>query len=393
MIGAASDVRPPPVDALLAAAQETTGLDDFGRPSFREGLEVFLESMARDAALTETGSDELLATIGARLRNRLQIEAWYGAHPELDDEVVDRPLFITGLPRTGSSALANLLSIEPQFRGLRMWEQEPACPPPVLGEELGDPRRVAAARGMEELQARDPRQMVMHLYELDATTEDVWLLGLESKAQTCTAPVFGFHAWWRDCDMRPAYRYQLRAIRLLQSRRPPNRWLFKAPHYAFHLEAVCDAYPDARFVITHRDPGVAVPSWCSLVQSRYPTGSAERFDAAALGPYLAHHQLIGMSRAMAARERLGEHRVLEVHHRDFVAAPIETVERVYGFVGLELDDEVRARMRVWVGDNRPHARGVHQYAAEQFGLSADGLRTQFAEYIDRYAISREERSP
>jgi hypothetical protein len=390
VIGAASDVRPPTVEGLLAAAREDTQLDDFGGMSFLEGLEVFLDSMARDAALTATGSDELIATVGARLRNRLQIEAWYRAHPEIEDQVVDRPLFITGLPRTGSSALANLLSIEPEFRCLRMWEQEPACPPPVLGAEADDPRRVAAARGMEELQARDPRQMVMHLYELDATTEDVWLLGLEAKAQTCTAPVFGFHAWWRDCDMRPAYGYQRRAIRLLQSRRPPNRWLFKAPHYAFHLDAVCDAYPDARFVVTHRDPGVALASWCSLVQSRYPTGSAERIDAAALGPYLAHHQEIGMQRAMAARERLGEHRFLDVHHDEFVAAPIDTVARVYDFVGLDLEPAVLGPMRTWVDSNRPHARGVHEYTAAQFGLDAERLRAQFAEYIDHYGIRREE---
>ena len=392
MIGAASDVRPPTVDALLAAARDDTQLDDFGGTSFLEGLEVFLESMARDAALTATGSDELVATIGGRLRNRLQIEAWYRTHPEIEDQVVDRPLFITGLPRTGSSALANLLSIEPQFRCLRMWEQEPACPPPVLGAEADDPRRVAAARGMEELQARDPAQLVMHLYELDATTEDVWLLGLESKAQTCTAPVFGYHAWWRDCDMRPAYRYQRRAVLLLQSRRPPNRWLFKAPHYAFHLDAVCDAYPDARFVVTHRDPAVALPSWCSLVRSRYPTGSTDRIDVTALGPYLVQHQVIGMHRAMAARGRLGEHRFLDVHQREFAAAPIETVERVYDFVGLDLAGDVAERMRTWVDGNRPHARGVHHYTAAEFGLDESGLRAAFAEYIDRYGIRGEERS-
>jgi hypothetical protein len=244
---------------------------------------------------------------------------------------------------------------------------------------------------MEELATRDPRQMVMHLYELDATTEDVWLLGLEAKAQMCTAPVFGFHAWWRDCDMRPAYAYQRRAIRLLQSRRPPNRWLFKAPHYAFHLEAVCDAYPDARFVVTHRDPGVALPSWCSLVQSRYPTGSAERIDATALGPYLAHHQEIGMHRAMAARERLGEHRFLDVRHDEFVAAPIETVQRVYDFVGLDAATDVLEYMRAWVDENRPQARGVHEYTAAQYGLDPRGLRAQFGEYVSRYEIRREER--
>jgi hypothetical protein len=373
----------------MALARERTGLHDFGTGSFREGLERFLASMAQDAELTREGADQLLATLVARLCNRLQIEDWYRAHPEIEQLAVEQPLFITGLPRTGTSALANMLSLEPAFRCLRAWEQEPACPPPTLELELADPRRLAMQRQLREMREQHPEQMVMHLYELDAATEDPMLLGLEFKAQTCTAPTFGYHAWWRDCDMRPAYAYQRRVIRLLQSRRPPNRWLFKAPHYAFHLPAVLDAYPDARFVITHRDPVKALPSWASLVLSLYPPGSVERIGAARVGPHLAAHQAIGMRRAIDARRRLGQQRFLDVHQRDFTADPMGTVARVYAFAGLRLAAGTRERMEAWSRENRPGAHGVHRYTPEQFGLDAEGLRKQFEFYTDAYGIPLE----
>jgi hypothetical protein len=282
-----------------------------------------------------------------------------------------------------------MMSLQPALRCLRVWEQEPACPPPVLVEEETDPWRLAAQSRLAEMQRTNPDSMLMHLYELDSTAEDPMLLGLEFKAQTCTAPTFSYHAWWRDCDMGPAYSYQKRVVKLLQSRRPPNRWLFKAPHYCFHLEAICAAYPDARFVITHRDPVKAIPSSASFTATLYTTGSLERVGTERLGRHLAEHQAIGMRRMIEARARIGEDRFIDIHQRDFVADPMAVIERVHAFADLGLDADTRAKMIAWSQENRPGAFGKHKYTPEQFGLTSAGIRKQFEFYTDKYNIPLE----
>lgn len=377
------------VDAIVAEARATTGLSDFGPDTFREGLTVLLRCLAETDALTPAGHDKVRSSIVGRLTNRLQIEEWYRAHPWIADQSVDRPVFVTGLPRSGTTALANVMSIDHRFRGMRWWEQEPACPPPVLASEELDPRRVAFRDHLSRMQREQPEQMAMHLYELDSATEDPALLGLELKEQLCTVPVFRYHEWWRECSMRETYAYHLRAVKLLQSQRGPNRWLFKAPHYLFHLDAVLDAYPDACFVITHRDPVKAIPSWASLVTSLYPPGSLERVGPHRVGPHLAAHQVVGLEHAARARRSMRDDQVLDVHQQDFAREPIPTLDRIYRFLGLELDDETRDRMARWMEGNRPGAHGVHRYGPEQFGLSTAQLRHDFAFYTDTHSVPLE----
>ncbi len=380
----------PAPQALMDLAQARTGLNDFGSPSFMVGLESFLKCIADEAEkFTQAGVDRLTAGFVDRLSQRLLIENWYAQHPEIENEQPELPLMITGLPRTGTSAFASILSIEPAFRCTRPWEQAAPVPPPNLATEHDDPRRLGMQRRMEAMQKEQPEQTVMHLHELDSTSEDVPLLQLEFRAQSFTAPVLGYHRWWRAHDMRAAYAYQRRVIKLLQSRRPPNRWLFKAPHYVFHLEDLCAAYPDARFVITHRDPIKTLPSWASLLTSLFPPGSRERVSMAEYGAHIADHQAIGMRRMMDARARIGEDRFLDVHHHVFVADPMGELARVYDFIGLPFPQETQARMRDWSAQNRPGAHGKHVYTAAQFGIDERAVREQFAFYTDAYNVRLE----
>jgi hypothetical protein len=380
----------PTTEALMAQARERTGLADFGPPTFRDGLDRFLASIGEEAhRFTDAGVARLAAGFVDKLSARLRVEDWYARHPEVEDEAPRRPLLITGLPRTGTSAFASILSIEPAFRCLRAWEQAAPVPPPMLETEAEDPRRLATKKALEAMQRDDPASMTMHLHELDSTTEDVPLLQYEFKAQTFTAPVFGYHAWWRESDMRPAYAYQRRIVKLLQSRRGPDRWLFKAPHYVFHLPAVMSAYPDARFVVTHRDPVKTLPSWASLLSSLYPPGSRELVPPQVLGAKVIEHQAIGMRRMIEARARIGEDRFLDIHHHAFVADPIGVLQRVYDFAGLALAPETEARMRAWSEENRPGAHGKHVYTAAQFGMDVDEIRERYRFYTDTYDVRLE----
>ena len=299
---AASSMKPttsryPSAEALMADATETTGLTDFGPGDFREGLDVLLESLARDADLSPATDASVVDDLHRRLVNRLEVEAWYRDHPELSELPVRGPIDINGLPRTGTTALANMMSLDPQFRCLRQWEQMQPCPPPTTEGEATDPRRLQLARENEQL---SPELKAMHLYEVDATVEDTWLLGMAFHGQQYTVPVYGYHAWWRTADLTPTFRYHRRVVTLLQSQRPPDLWLFKAPHHNFDLEAIVAAYPDARFVMTHRDPAKSVPSWASIVSTIFPESQAPR-DLHRVGREVSEHLRVGVEHAIAAR--------------------------------------------------------------------------------------------
>jgi hypothetical protein len=375
----------PKSSELLDEAQTVTGLADFGAGDFREGLDVLLASLDVDSGLSPSAAAGAVDILRRRLVNRLEIEEWYRTHPELDELTIEGPVSVTGLPRTGTTALGNLLSLDDQFRPLRIWEQAKPCPPPRLNQEANDPRRVATVK---EFAAVPPEMKAIHIFEVDASTEDTEVLGLGFRAQQMTMPVFGYHDWWRDTDMRDTYAYHRRVAVLLQSQRPPNRWLFKCPHQKFHLEDFLTAYPDARFVMTHRDPAKVVPSYTNFVEALFPAQWRAEHDPATLGRHISNHLRVGMERAIDARARIGEDRFLDVHHREFIRDTAGTFARIYDFLGLDLRPQVQDAMRAWQRENGS-AHGAHRYSAEQYGLSVDQIRSDYDFYIRHFDVELE----
>ncbi|OCC23456.1 hypothetical protein MB02_11650 [Croceicoccus estronivorus] len=371
---------------MLAGAVRRTKLSDFSGDDFVEGLEVLLDSLARDVPYEAADRAKAIELIRRRLDNRLRIEAWFKANPEVESAPIEAPVSIVGLPRTGTSALGNVMSRDPQFRCLRPWEQMQPCPPPRIEEEATDPRRIAYTAFVDRLLREEPEQAAMHLWDPEATMEDTEVLGLQFRAQQMTMPVFSYHAWWRGQDMRRTFTYHARVARLLQSSRPPNRWLFKAPHHKFHLDHMLDAYPDIRFIFTHRDPGKSVPSYASFVSSLYPAGVVASIGKARIGREVHKHLLSGMHAAMAARAKLGPERFFDVHHAEFVADPMGVLERIYAWLGLPLSDDTSAKFERWHAENASGAHGAHRYAAEDYGLSADAIRADYADYIRAFDI-------
>ncbi|MDT5092233.1 MAG: hypothetical protein QOH60_1596 [Mycobacterium sp.] len=369
----------------MDAAKQQSGLDDFGPGDFRDGLDVLLDSLERDGDLDPAADSRVIDDFRRRLVNRLEVEAWYRSHPEIEQLGVAGPVDINGLPRTGTTALANMMSLDPQFRCLRGWEQTKPCPPPITDSETDDPRRIAAAEFNEQLPAE---AKALHLYDLDATMEDTELLGMAFHGQGYTLPVYSYHAWWRHANLWPTYRYHRRVVKLLQSQRPPDLWLFKAPHHMFHLEAIVDAYPDARFVMTHRDPAKVVPSYVSTVNMFFPPPDGER-DMRRLGREVSGHLCDGMHNTIAARDRLGEDRFSDVHHVDLVADPFGELQRVYEFLDLPLQDNVLRAISDWQHRNRQGAHGVHRYTAVEFGLDAARIRRDYDFYIERFGVTVE----
>jgi hypothetical protein len=387
--GMADALKYPSPEALMARASETTGLTDFGPDAFQEGLAMLLHSLEREANLDPRSQAQMLGTISRRLESRLEIADWRRAHPEIAALPVPGMVSIMGLPRTGTTALVNMMSLDDDVRCLRAWEQVRPCPPPIAGEDQEDPRRLAAIAQHDAAARAYPERMALHLFEPDATEEDIEVLGTDFKAQQLLLPMFSYHAWWRDLDMRSAFEYHRGVLQLLQSRRPPNRWLLKAPAHTFHLPSIVHAYPDARFIMTHRDPAKCVVSSVSFVSAMAPPGVGIHKGPEELGRQHAAHLRIGVERAIAARAQIGEDRFFDVHHREFVADPFGTLERIYRFLGRELRPHVRQKMQAWHAANQSGAHGRHRYTAEQFGLSTAQLHSDFDFYMRRFDIPAE----
>ena len=379
--------RYPTPEALLAEATEASGgLTDFGPGDFRDGLDRLLDSLERESDLSPATDADVVGAFRRRLVNRLEVEAWYAEHPEIEQLTLRGPIDINGMPRTGTTALCQMLSLDPQFRSLRGWEQSKPCPPPTLETEARDPRRLEL---LASNAAVSPELAAKHTFDADATVEDTELLGMAFHGQQFTLPVFGYHEWWRHADMTSTFEYHERVVKLLQSRRPPDLWLFKAPHHNYCLEAIAGAYPDVRFVMTHRDPAKSIPSWASLVSSIFPPPDGER-DMIRLGHEVSKHLRVGVENAIDARARLDDSRFLDLHHRQLVADPMGTVRRVYEFLELELEPSVEQTISDWQQENRSGAHGTHQYTAEQFGLSAEQIRSDYDFYIQHFDVAVED---
>ena len=272
---------------------------------YREGLERTVEALNSEAGLNELGNVIQHATISNALIQRLRIEDTYKQHPEIDDQEIEGPVFVIGLPRTGTTALSQLVAADPQFRSLRTWESQACTPPPEAATQHTDPRIAAAAEGIAMMDEMFPRMRTMMSSEPEAATECQDLMGMSFRTFHFDGVVRvpGYLSWLMQCDMRETYTYHRRVLKLLQWHCPPNLWHLRTPVHMFSLDALVEAYPNARFLWSHRDPAKVLGSVCSLIQY-VRSWSSDRDDAEELGA----EQLDSWSEAIAPCDRLPQAR-------------------------------------------------------------------------------------
>ena len=371
--------------AYLDEAVRRTGLSDFGPGDFEGPLERLLQSVHDESRLTELGRAALDGNIVAHLVTRLKVEAWYAKAPEIDDEQLDDVVFIIGLPRTGSTVLGQLLSLNPETRYLRRWEAAEPCPPPDASVP-DDPRIAQAEARIEHFERLIPRytEVLPHSGANDLEEDNILLEpsyvspGWEA-AFRCPSYID-----WLLSDERnftDGYRYHRRIVKLLQWRWPAKRWLLRAPTHTLSIDALHEAYPDARYVWTHRDPLAVLTSVSSLL-AMVREAFVENPEPAELGPIVTANWAQGTRRAMAFRSRVGERRFFDVAHREQLRDPSGIVRGVHDWLGWttspSFDDDV-ARWR----EEKP--RGVHAPDPASFGIDPNEVRARFADYTERFA--------
>jgi hypothetical protein len=379
-------------DSLMTTARADTGLEDFGADDFVERLEILCRALRQEARLNPAGVLAQSVFVTGLLRNRLLLEDLVARRPEILDQQIARPIIICGLPRTGTTHLHNLMSSDPALRSLPYWES--IEPVPAEGEQQPggdpDPRRERTEAGLAFLDLAMPEFKRMHEMTVDHVHEEIQLLAIDFSTMLfeTIAPI----PTWRDHylarDQRPSYAYLKKILQALQWLRGGTRWVLKSPQHLEQFPALLDVFPDATFVVTHRDPVSVTASMVTMIAYSLRLGH-DPVDLPWVGDYWSDRLRRMLQSCVDARDVLPTARTIDVRFDQFMADDVAMVRRIYQLADQPFGPEVETAMTTFMAANPRGRHGAVHYDLAQFGLDRAPLRQMFAFYVDRFAVSQE----
>jgi hypothetical protein len=376
--------------ALLEAACKATGLHDFGNPGFLRGLRVLLQAYDEEAHLNPFGRMMVHQELGGLLESRLSVQHAWNRSPEVLGAPIRRPIFILGLPRTGTTALHHLLAQDPENQVLEYWLAAAPGPRPPVSQWKSDPRYKQAVRGLKVMYYLDPTLKAIHLMTADGPDECRHLLQQSFTDDTfdSNASIPGYTRWYAQQDMRASYARHRDVLKLIQSPQPERRWVLKYPAHMAHLHVLLETYPDACIVQTHRDPTRVLPSLCCLVtgwRGIYEDG----VDVRTVARWQVEMWSQRMQHAMKVRAAADPGRFLDLHFAELLIDPVEAVRRLYEHFEFRLTEVTEKRMRAWHARNPQGKHGGHRYSAAQFGLMEEEIAERFVPYTEHFGVPKE----
>jgi Sulfotransferase family len=381
----------PDEQTVLDKACKRTGLDDFGDDSFREGLGVLLRSYELDAELSFIGRLCVNGDTVRLLSNRLRLVADRRRHPGIGAEVIRRPLFITGLPRSGTTFLHALLAQDPAHRAPQVWEVMHPSPPPEKASYAGDPRIKATARQLKLVDILMPDFKKVHLIGARLPQECIAITShaFRSYSFETMSAVHSYRAWHDRQDKRPEYEFHRQFLQHLQWRCPGQRWVLKAPGHLLALEALLQVYPDAGIILTHRDP-LKVLASCASFTEVLRSAFSDGVDRTAMARQVRQRWEEGARLAVRHRQAGNlRQQLFDVQYLELVRNPMAMVRRIYEHFDLELTPAAATAMQRFLAENPQNKGGVHRYTLEAFGLNPEEERRRFQAYVDCFGIETE----
>ncbi|HEX7858165.1 MAG TPA: sulfotransferase [Sphingobium sp.] len=375
-------------NALIAAAQADTGLTDLGDDRILEGLDILVNSLNSEARLTERGMASTIQRISQAISNRLRVIDYLKQHPELLERPIEKPMFVFGLPRTGTTLVINLLNADPSRRAFLRWESMDSVPPVKKGELSTDPRCLAEQEKLNLSVKYAPHISAMHHEDADSPSECQFSMAASLCAQLydSNAHIPSYHDWFLyKADYRPAFEYQKKLFHVLQEHEG-GRWTLKNPWHPLFLNDLTAVYPDAQLVMTHRDPAEVVGSACSLVKNVRMMMS-DHVDPKDVAANLLETFDLMIARQDAYRAEHGQDSIHDILYTDLLRDPVGEMKKLYDRYDEPFTEEVENSMRAFLANNQQGKHGKHHYTLEEFGLTKEGVRAHFRDYCERYGIA------
>ena len=376
-------------DAIIEAAAKKAKSDQFGPPDFEERLERILAAISEGPAPHWIGRLAIRQSIEGILRSRFEIYRHRKENPEIAGIPIEKPVFIVGLARTGTTILFNLLAEDPANRAPISWEVQYPDPPPSGASFENDPRirrtrkefdqmvQIApAVPSIHEIGERLPQECMPFMAHTLLTPQPWWVYNIP-----------GYQAWVDEQSAAPAYAHHRVFLEHLQSGHMKQRWVLKSPIHLATLDALLDEYPDARIIFTHRDPAKIVPSVASLF---YTIGG---IATDALSPEQAGRDHLewwakAVNGAMEVRKAHPDkaHQFVDIQFEEIIDDPVAALQRAYDTLGLEWSSEAQSKMHTFISDNPRGKHGAHRYTLEDFGLQLGEIRERFGAYCEAYDV-------
>lgn len=386
---------PPPrfataLDQLHELVAQEVGTTDFGADDYLPGLRVLLQSMDYDPHFSERGRQYAWGMVVGVFKGRAQAIKSMAENPGFDRHAISSPVVITGIPRTGTTALHKLMAVDERFQGLQTWLLDTPMPRPPIETWTNYPAFHKTAAVLEARFKAAPVKRAAHNMAAEEVDECCLILrqGFVSNLWTVGWSAATYDAWWQCQSEEAAYHHYYRCMQLIGSSEPEKRWLLKNPGHIDNLDLLFAIFPDARVIQTHRDPAKAVPSLCSLLIQLHPVVEEGRCEQRAHN--MLAREVAKWAKAVNSAETVRQShpgQVLDIIHSDFHGNPMAVIERIYRFIGMDLTPPVIADMAQRIEDKPELSHGVHRYDVADFGLGEEEIRERFGDYIDRFDLA------
>ena len=379
---------------LIAAAEKATGMNQWGEQDFRTGLQLLLDTMEREARLSDLGRERMLSRIDGLLKNRLRIYDWRARHPEVAQQKITRPIFILGLPRSGTSNLLSLLSFDPAHRVPRMWEIFRSVPPPSRETYETDPRIAEVQNqlmsdgfGSEGLQATHP-------FDSRLPEECGFIFEHSFGCMVFPAyiniPTFAKYAM-DDANWRGIYGFHKQFLQNLQTNYAGERWVLKTPEHSHFLPDLLATYPDAILLYTHRAPAQIMSSLASNITELRKLWSDQVDPKEVAASFLAAEAEGSRRMVEARKDPAVDQHFYDIEFQDLIQQPVETMRRLYARFDLPFTEATQRGLQHYADNEakKTHGHGKHKHSLDDVGYSADEINTAFKPYLDWYARKHE----
>lgn len=372
---------------LCEEASRRTGLDDYGASDFHEGLDLLLDDLD-GAGLSDQGAIGVREFVLGLLIARLRANAGFKAHPEAMRRPIVRPLIVTGIVRSGTTALHKLLSMDPQFQGAEHWLCGAPQPRPPRDQWESNPDFQQAKAILDALVAQAPEMVDDHGMAVDTVEESLNLLPqcFRSNMFPSQFVIPAYDRWYRAQDDTPSYRRFADNLRLIGAHEPDRTWLLKNPTDTYSMQEVLNVFPDAMIVQTHRDPLQSVPSVVNLIGAAHRIFRGDQADLPGVFAREEEFWDLALRRADAVKDA-NPGRVFDVDFRDFVGDQMGVVRRIYDHFGLVLSAQAEAAMLGWLAANPRRSTTMQRFTPEDYGHSSDALKERYTAYRRRYGYA------